>query len=164
MTATLTEILAVWGAFLSSVTLGWNLFRDSHDRARLKVEANIRRIVRSTDGRWYAANPGLPIVGASEQLYVVMNVTNIGRRPIQWQGWGGKHVTPVNGKDSFAIIPTQLPKMLGEGETHSDLTDTLIPETDNIRKLFAWDPTGKYWHVSRHCLKRLRADSRKYRK
>lgn len=159
----LTKILATWGAILSSIGFGWNLYRDLHDRARLKVSARVRRIVRSPDGRWYQADPALQVEGASDQLYVVMNVTNIGRRPLVWQGWGGKYVNRVNGKDYFIIIPTQLPQKLGEGETYSELTPTLIPDTENVRKLYAWDASGRNWYVSERCLKRLRADSKKHR-
>ncbi len=118
--------------------------------------------MRSPDDRWYQADPALPVEGASEELYVVMNVTNIGRRPLLWQGWGGKYVDRVNGKDSFIVVPTQLPKMLGEGETHSDLTPTLIPEIENVRKLFVWDASSKNWYISKRCLKKLKEDCRKH--
>jgi hypothetical protein len=159
----LTVFLAVWGAVLSSITFGWNLYRDLLDRARLKVEAQVRRIVRSPDGRWYQVKPDLGIAGASDQLFVVMNVTNIGRRPVQWQGWGGKHIKPERDKDSFTIVPTQLPKMLAEGETHSDLTRELMADVENIQSLFIWDAAGKKWYVSRKCLRKLKEDARKFR-
>jgi hypothetical protein len=162
-TDVLTKVLATWGAILSSIGFGWNLYRDLHDRARLQVKARARRIVPSPDGRWYQADPGLPIADASQQLYVVMNVTNIGRRPLQWQGWGGKYINRVNGKDTFVVIPTQLPKMLGEGETHSDLTETLIPVIENVRRLYVWDASGKNWYLSRRAMKKLRAETIKYR-
>ena len=158
----LTKVLATWGAILSSIAFGWNLYRDLHDRACLQIEAKVRRIVQTSDGRWYAVDPALPIVGASEKVFVVMNVTNVGRRPVQWQGWGGKYHKRVNGHDSFVIIPTQLPKMLGEGETHSDLTEEFMQKAENVRELFAWDATGKHWHVSRRNFKKLIADSQKY--
>lgn len=158
----LTKALAMYGAILSSIGLGWNLYRDLIDRARLKVEAQVRRIVRSDDGRWYATDPALPIAGASEQVFVVINVTNIGRRPLQWQGWGGKYHDRVNGRDSFVVIPTTLPRMLNEGETHSDFT-AKFPTAENVKKLFVWDASGKEWCVSRRNLKKLVTDSRNYR-
>jgi hypothetical protein len=159
----LTKVLAFWGAILSSIAFGWNLYRDLHDRARLQVKARARKVVRSPDGRWYQVDPGLAIAEATAQLFVVMNVTNIGRRPVQWQGWGGTYINRVNGQNTFIIVPTQLPKMLGEGETHSDLTETLIPTIENVRRLYAWDASGKNWYVRRRGMKKLRAETIKYR-
>jgi hypothetical protein len=46
-----TGILAIYGAALSSVGFGWNLYRDLLDKARVKVTAHIRRIVIPAWGR-----------------------------------------------------------------------------------------------------------------
>ena len=118
--------------------------------------------MRSPDGRWYQISPSLEVEGASQQLFVIMNVANVGRRPLQWQSWGGEYVNPVNGRDTFNVIPTQLPKMLGEGETHNDLTALKLMDTDNVRRLYARDGSDKDWYVSRHDIKKLKADARKY--
>lgn len=71
-------------------------------------------------------------------------------------------MNPVNGRDTFNVIPTQLPKMLGEGETHNDLTALKLMDTDNVRRLYARDGSDKDWYVSRHDIKKLKADARKY--
>ncbi len=155
-----TDILAIYGAVLASITFGWNLYRDLQDRARLKATAHVRRIVQSEDGTWYAVKPDLQVAGASEQLFVVVNVTNIGRRPLRWEGWGGKYRTPVNGKKSFVIIPRYLPKMLNEGESHSEYTEELNPRWQNLKKLTVWDASGKNWYVPRRELKALRRQLR----
>lgn len=78
----LTEFLAAWGALLASVGFGWNVYRDVLDRARLQISVNVRRIGRSEDGRYFVAKPDLPVEGVSEDLYVVMSVVNVGRRPV----------------------------------------------------------------------------------
>lgn len=159
----LTKFLAVWGAILGSVTLGWNLYRDLLDRPRMKVEARLRRIGQATDGRWFVVNPELPVEGASRKLYVVMEATNVGRRQIQWDGWGGRYRSPVNGRNSFTIIAQNLPKTLSEGQSHSEMTDELLDKiATNVRQLFAWDSRGKYWHVSRRQFRKLIADARKF--
>ena|SRR5229473_1314481 len=90
---TITGLLAVYGAILSSFGLGWNFYRDLQDKARLKVRMSIRRIVSSPDGKWYSVNPDLPIQGASSKLYLVANVTNVGRRPVKWTGWAASGTT-----------------------------------------------------------------------
>jgi hypothetical protein len=129
----LTEFLAAWGALLASIGLGWNLYRDLLDRAKLQVSVNVRRIEKSMDGKPFAA---LPVEGVSEQLYVITSVTNVGRRPVLWQGWGGKYRTPVEGKKAFFIVSRELPKMLKEAESHSEFTELradLRPASANVK-------------------------------
>ncbi len=158
---TITGLLAFYGAILSSVGLGWNLYRDLQDRARLKIEVHIRRIVRSPDGKWYQVKPDLPVEGASEKLFVVANVTNIGRRPVKWTGWGGEYHKPhQRGGNSFVILPTVLPIMLKEGESVSEMTDDLKAASADVKRLFIYDAAGKNWYLSRRALRKLKEESR----
>ena len=160
-TLTITDVLAFYGAVLASIGFGWNLYRDLLDRPQLRVGANIRRIVRSPDGRFYGTRPDLPIEGASEQVFVCIDVTNVGRRQIQWQGWGAHYLIPINGKKSLTVVPINLPKMLKEGETHTEFTPELKPK-DNIKQIFVWDAAGKRWYLSRRAMRKLREESRKF--
>ena len=162
MTIGVTDILAIYGAALSSIALGWNLYRDLLDRPRLKVHAHVRRIVQSTHGKWYSVKPDIPVEGASQQLFVVVDVTNIGRRPVQWVGWGGKYRKPVNGKTAFTIIPLALPRMLNEGDMHSEFTPELNPADENVKRLFIWDASGKNWYLTRRALRKLKKESAKF--
>lgn len=162
----LTEFLAAYGALLSSVGFGWTLYRDLLDRANLQVSASIRRIVRGADGKYFASKADLAIEGASEQLFVVMDVVNVGRRPVLWQGWGGKYLKAEDGKTGFFIVGRALPRMLQEGETHSEFTALeadLRPVHDNVKSLFVWDPSGKHWKLPRKELKKLKQEARKFR-
>lgn len=155
---TLTTILAVWGAALSSVAFGWNLYRDLVDRARLKVKVNIRRVAITATGAHYAVAPELRIEAAN-QLYVMMTVVNAGRRQAMWQGWGGQYSKPEHGKKSFFVTPAQLPKMLREGEVHTEMTtleDDLYPANARVKRLYAWDTTGKKYCISWLAMRRLR--------
>jgi hypothetical protein len=161
----LTEFLAAYGALLASVGFGWNLYRDLLDRARLQVSARVRRIVTGADGRFFSVKPDLPVEGASEKLYVVMSVVNVGRRPVLWEGWGGKYRKPVNGRDSFYIVARDLPKMLQEGESHSEMTllePDLRPPSENVKSLLMWDASGRYWKLSRKGLRELKREARRF--
>jgi hypothetical protein len=167
----LTEFLATYGALLASVGLGWNLYRDLLDRAKLEVSVDVRRFARGEDGTVFVVKPDLPVEGATEQLYVVMSVVNVGRRPVVWKGWGGKYFKPVDvghgrGKKSgFTIVGRALPKMLREAESHSEfteLTSDLRPASENVKSLFMWDSSGKFWKVSRRQLKELKRDARRF--
>jgi hypothetical protein len=85
----LTKFLATWGAIVSTAALSVTLYREWLDRAKLQIYASIRRITVSDDGKIVAAVAPDVNVEATEQLYVMMNVVNVGRRPIVWEGWGG---------------------------------------------------------------------------
>jgi hypothetical protein len=161
---TLTGLLALYGAVLSSIGLGWNLYRDLHDRARLKLTAQLRRIVPSAlgGGQIYSVSPDLPIEGRSDILYVFMTVTNVGRRPVRWNGWGGEYSKPVNGGKSFVVVPVGLPKMLNEGESHSEFTDEVHGKIDNIRRLKVWDASGKSWYVPWRMFRKLKKEIEKH--
>ncbi|MGD0567034.1 MAG: hypothetical protein ABSA78_01410 [Candidatus Sulfotelmatobacter sp.] len=157
-----TSLLAFYGAVLSSFVVGWNLYRDLRDKARLRIEMRIRRIAYSPDGKWYQLNPDLRVEGASKNLFLVVNVTNVGRRPVKWTGWGGNWTTPRNGKDGFWIQPTHIPTMLVEGESSSEFTDDLQAASNDVKRLFIFDATGKNWYLSRHALKNLKVECRKF--
>jgi len=157
----LTEFLAAWGAILSTFGLGWTFYRDLLDRAKLQVSAKVRRIARSTDGRYYAVAPHLT-VEATEKLFVVMSVVNVGRRPVMWQGWGGKYHKREEEGTAFFIVGQDLPKMLQEGESHSEMTelgDNLEPASHNVQRLYVWDTAGKEWALSRKQLKQLKKEA-----
>jgi hypothetical protein len=160
----LTTFLAVWGALLSSITFGWTLYRDLRDRAKIKLTAGVRRIgQRDGDGKLFSIEPGQDIPGASERLFVVVSVVNVGRRPMRWQGLGGHYKKPVNGKSAFVINARFLPQTLEEQKGHDEFTE--LDEQflkDNIRTLTVWDIAGRKWNVSRHDMKQLINDTRKY--
>ncbi|MGH9727278.1 MAG: hypothetical protein ACRD4V_01645 [Candidatus Acidiferrales bacterium] len=158
----LTRFLAAWGAVLATFGLGWTLYRDLLDRAKLQISAKVRRIALGPDGKYFAVAPNLP-VRATEKLFVVMTVVNVGRRPVMWQGWGGKYHKREPEGSAFFIVGQNLPKMLQEGESHAEMTeleDNLKPASDNVKKLYVWDPAGKEWALSRKELKKLRKDAR----
>lgn len=158
----LTKFLAAWGAILSTLGLGWTLYRDLLDRAKLQVSAKVRRITRGLDGKYFALAPNLPIQG-SEKLFVVMNVVNVGRRPVMWKGWGGRYRKPDADGPAFFIVGQDLPKMLQEGESHSEMTelqDDLKPASNNVARLYVWDPAGNEWALSRKQLQQLKKEAR----
>jgi len=124
----LTKFLAVWGAILSSITFGWSLYRDLRDRAKITVSAELRRIVqREGDGAFFSSAPDLPVQGASERLFVVVSVVNVGRRPMRWKGLGGKYRHAVNGRKGFIVSARHLPRTLQEQEQHDELFDFEAP-------------------------------------
>src|SRR5262249_1578622 len=158
----LTEFLATWGALLSTFGLGWNLYRDLHDRARIRLDARIRRLGRGEDGRMFAVSPNLPVADASQPLYVCITVVNEGRRPILITTWGGTWIKPRNGRSSFVIYGRDLPKMLTEGQQYNDWTDELVSEVENIKSLSIFDSVDKEWKLPEKTLEKLKEEARKF--
>jgi hypothetical protein len=144
----LTTGLAIYAAILSSILLGWNLYRELHDRARVKISISLMRISTGADGRQSAVSPHLPTENASADVHVVVKIRNVGRRPVLLQGWGGEWKIPENGKDKFVVISQGLPRMLKGHESHQEFTPDLSVVSPNIKALFVWDSSGKNWHVA----------------
>ena len=106
------------------------------------------RLAAGTDGRQFAVAPHLPIEDASAAVHVIVKMTNVGRRPVLLQGWGGEWKIPENGKEKFVVISQGLPRILNGHESHQEFTPDLSVVSRNIKALFAWDSSGKSWHVS----------------
>jgi hypothetical protein len=165
MHGTTTAALAIYGAVLATVTFGWNLFRDLRDRGKIKVYASVSRLVWGPTGvPLYSVKHDFPAEGASKNLYIVMTVANIGRRPMRWEGWGGKYKIPYKGKEGFVCIARYLPKILAEKEHHSEWTE-LEDEFDlhNLKKLYIWDGIDGEWKLTLRQLRKLRNEAKEAR-
>jgi hypothetical protein len=144
----LTTILAIYAAIVSSILLGWNLYRELHDRARVKISVSLMRMSTGADGRQFAIAPHSPIEDASTAVHVVVKMTNLSRRLVLLQGWGGEWKIPKKGKDKFVVISQGLPRTLKGHESHQEFTPDLSVVSSNIKALFVWDSSGKNWCVS----------------
>jgi hypothetical protein len=158
----LTKFLAAYGALLASVALGWNLYRDLRDRAKLKVSASICRLTVDGQGNWFAITSAVKMAG-SNQRYVVMSVVNVGRRSIVWKGWGGDYRKPAK-TSHFAIldrtIKNHLPRRLEEGDEHSACIEFEDGFFENVKNFFMWDASGKKWKLSWWQLRKLKEEAR----
>lgn len=153
-----TTELAIYGALVSTFALGWNTYRDLRDRAKLKVSARISRLTVDGQGRWLAITSAAH-AQALPQHYIVMTVANVGRRPVVWQGWGGRYHGWKNKQFFIADqnLPNYLPKRLEEGDSHTACTE--LTNFENVRKFFMWDASGKKWKVPRRELKKLKKEA-----
>jgi hypothetical protein len=132
----LTTFLAIWGAFLSTIAIGWNLFRDLSDKGKIRVTCFVGNIFGGVE--------------SPDTDYLVFNVTNVGKRPIMITQVGGAHSTK-----HFMITPRGLPKMLQPGEYVTEYTPELTILEKDIRFLGAWDSFGRIWKIDRKNLRQL---------
>lgn len=131
-----TLFLAIWGAFLSSVAIGWNLYRDLTNIGKININCYIGNIIGAAE--------------SSDTDYLVFVVTNIGRQPIMITQVGGGY----NSKH-FLISPRNIPKMLQPGEYVIEYTSDLTSLKKDLKFLGAWDSYGKIWKVRKKKLKKL---------
>jgi len=140
----LTTVLALYGALVSSIVFGWNLYRDLTNKGKLRVHCFIGR----------AIIPGQPL---DENEYLVYNVTNVGRQPIMVTDIGGS-----KNKEGFIIPSKHLPKMMNPGEYILDYSPNLGLLTEKgLKDLWAVDSLGKYHKLRKSILKNLIKKARK---
>lgn len=163
----LTKFLAVWGAILSSITFGWSLYRDLRDRAKIRISAELRRIGRRDgDGAFFTSAPDVPVQGASEKLFVVVSVVNVGRRPMRWKGLGGTYRHAVGKRKGFLVSARALPRTLQEQEQHDEFFDFEEPydhqlANGEVKRLYIWDVADREWNVPRGDMKKLVVEAKK---
>ena len=158
----LTTTLAIYAAIVSSIGVGWNVYRELHDRSRVKISVSLMRISTGADGRQFTVAPHLPSEDASAAVHVVVKMTNAGRKLVLLQGWGGEWKIPEKGKDKFVVISQGLPRMLKGHESHQEFTPDLSVVSPNIKALFVWDSSGKNWCVSNSELQKTVEQARKH--
>jgi hypothetical protein len=141
----ITKFLALLGAILSTIAITWNIFRDVNDKGKLKIDAIIGKIVPDH----------------TDKDYLVITITNIGRRPVLVKSWGGMKKKNVKGARGIFITSRGLPRMLKEGEYHMEFTEDLSIIFPELEKIHVWDSTGKEWKISKKNLKCLFKDVQK---
>jgi hypothetical protein len=165
MKINVTELLAIWGAVLSSVTFGWNLLRDLRDRPSVVLQGTIGKIVHDKLGRPYFLN--MTYVekhgtrNSESKTQFKLTITNTGRRPVRIEAWGGI-CDPKMSKDvNLRHMSIGLPKMLEEGESHDELSpEPLRILSDSVKSIVAWDSAGRDWKLPRKQLKRLKQEAK----
>ena len=138
---TITTILAIWGAMLSSIAIGWNLYRDISQRGRLRVNCYLGKIVDEARG-------------LDPKNYIVWNITNVGKEPSILTTIGGAF------QDSHFLIKTrnQLPLTLKPGEYILEYSDGIEIFEKDLKYLWAIDSIGKYYKAPRKQMKILFKD------
>jgi hypothetical protein len=135
----LTTFLALWGAVVSTIAIGWHIWRDLLDRGKLRVICYVGQVV---------GGPGPP----DPTPKLVYNVTNTGRRPILVTHIGGAFA-----KDRHFMVPMrdQMPRMLQPGEYLLEYSKDLSVLDEKPTALWAIDSLGKHWKVPRKQLQYL---------
>lgn len=141
----ITTILAVYGAILSTVAIGWNIFREVTNRGRLRVTVTLAEIHSEAVG-----------LLAKDKLWY--KVTNVGRQPIWLTSIGGGL---RSGQNFLLKVPVQFPIKLDPGQTFDDASvdakevQEHLSGPDQLTFLGAWDSLNKVHKVPRRRLTAL---------
>lgn len=144
---TITLILAVWGAILSSIAIVWNLYKDIKQRRRLRVSCYIAYIMAPSGKK-------------DNTPYLIWHITNIGIEPVVLTHIGGGR----NGKHKKFMLRktiTPLPMTLKPGEYVIESSTNLTLLNDNLKFLSAIDSLNKIYKASH---KQVRELKKKYAK
>ena len=149
MDINLTSLTALYGAIVSSILLGWSIYRDLSDRGKLKVSCFIGKEV-------------IPGVRISEESWLVYIITNTGKKSVYVTHIGGRQKR--NNKEEkytdFIISSFQRQKL----EPGEEIVKTCELSVLNqpIKHLWAIDSLNKYYKISGKNLKNVIRESKKY--
>jgi hypothetical protein len=181
MVHSLTDYVAFYGAcvatlslVVAAVALVWNIKNYYRDRARLKIEAMVGRIfpppmdprlvnvINSGAGptlHKYAPDLLKELLENSrmdtDKPLLIITLTNEGRRPILAQKIGFELKNRIDGAIGGILLTRFLPKKLEESESVTEWTDSMEFLTKNLKKISAWDSTGKEWRLPENSLKSI---------
>jgi len=139
---TVTIILAIWGAIVSTIVIIWNIYNSLKDKGKLKVDC-------------YIGNQVIEGVGIVKKQLLVWNITNIGKREIIISHIGGK----LSKSDFILSTRNQMPHKLRPGEYILEYSNDLSILSDDKLKLLVLDTLGNEYSPKK---KRLREAKRKY--
>jgi hypothetical protein len=125
-----TTILAIWGALISSLLLGWNIYRNLSDKGKIRVSCFIGNKIGGL------SNPDKDVL--------VYTITNTGKKPIYIKLIGGAFT-----KKHFLLNSSQIPKMLQPGEYIVESTEDLSIFEKDLKHLWVIDSLDNQWKISK---------------
>lgn len=154
-----TAVAAIYGAVVSTFAVVWNVYRDSHDRARLELSTMVGFLTKGGNQHNIVAHAFAlekwpeQFKGSSPELF--LTITNVGKRPVVVQGWAIQTDRKKTRNDNFVYKPTTLPKALKEGEYAVERTGDLSLLMDGAKRIYAWDSAGNKWSLPRRKFRKL---------
>ena len=119
-----TSIIAIYGAILSTIAVGWNIYNNLQDKPKIKVRTSIGFFTPDT-----------------EKTFFFITIINNGKRSAYLSSVGLR-----SGKEDLINMKTiSLPCELKGGESHNEWFE--IEKLKNRQFDFAWyrDATGKMY-------------------
>src|SRR3972149_10233246 len=125
----LTVYIAIYGALLSTIAVGWNIYNNLQDKSKVRVETNF----------------GFMFPDKENKQFFFIKAINYGRRPVHLSSFGLRS----DNDDVIDPLPSSgLPCELKPSSSHTEWFDMEKLKKHRDRKFdFAWyrDETGKLY-------------------
>jgi len=138
------DLLAIYGSFLSTALLGWEIYKWRRDQPNVSVKCflAVQTITPlPPDIPWHVQyDDETPTVGGDP--FLVFRVTNIGTRDVLIEKVGGSY----NDGQSFSASwdPVPLPRRLNPADSFQFAVARNVVR-DDLDFLAVWDSSGKIW-------------------
>lgn len=142
--------VSVFAVSISASVAGWTIYRDTHDKGKLKVECNV-----AFD---HAEIFKLPSGDHNPTLWAFFTITNIGRRPI-----AAKKISyALNGMgEAGKIKHDHLPRMISPGEYIVEKESADFALQKSVKAIYVHDSYGRKSAFSGSRLNTLKAQVNK---
>lgn len=122
----LTTLIATYGAILSTIAVGWNIYNNLQDKPKIKVTAKFSLFM-----------------GAEKlsKLFLFIKIVNSGRKSIHLSSFGLR----TKEEDVFSLRQSALPLELSPGKSHSEHFDLDKLKDKKIELGWYRDETGKIY-------------------
>jgi len=128
-----TFYIAIYGAILSTIVFGWELFKYFSDKPKIKVVTNF----------------SIPVGGLQGDPMLGIDIINTGKRPVTIISAGFELIRPAGEPNMATILEAGLPRELFEGQHHSCFAQFDAVNLSEVKRAFARDATG-----TMHCSKK----------
>ena len=147
-----TFYIAIYGAVLSTISIVLNFTKEFRDRGNLRVNIYV--------GSFVSESRDSPLVANEQFNHLCVNITNVGRRPVNVEYFTARSDRKWFGRDHFLWFkPTNLPRMLNEGESvleHYPLTLDFRDDLLKALSLGAIDSRINFYAISLWELRKLK--------
>jgi len=138
MDFSITTLLALWGALLSSISLWVIIYRGLREKGKVQVTCFIGGLIQGKR--------------TSKEDYLVFRITNSSNKTVVIAKIGA-----TLKKRQFAVASKNLPQKLHPGEQVTEYTKDLSPfRHDGLKYLWAQDAVGHIWKVNKPNMERLK--------
>jgi hypothetical protein len=135
----ITLVLAIWGAVVSTVAVLWNIARDALN----KPKVTLKGMIAHTPGSGSLPRP----------VVLAVEITNVGKQAVVIKGLAsdnGKNGT----KGGVLMNPRRLPcRLEAKDSAIEELSFTFLHP--GVTRLYVWDSTGKHWYLPKKRLEEL---------
>ena len=141
---TATTWVAVYGAIVATLSLGWHIYRHLSDKGRLTVNCSVKQLLLGRE-----PDPCAHVL--------VWKVVNVGRKPVWLGSFGGGF---KDGDNFWLESHGTLPRELKPGESHSEYLDSLEKLAGELDTLWVDDATDRRYRARHSQVRQVNEDLR----